>query len=179
MNLEEKTLSKETLFKGIVFDVERINVALGDGSHSKRDVVRHIGGVGILARRADGKFLLVKQYRKAVESLSLEIVAGMRESNETPEVTGKRELEEETGYSTPELIYLGKFLPSPGYTDEVDELFYAELDQAEKGLKLDSDERLVVEAFSTHEISQLIREQKIIDGKTLTAWFLAKDKGLI
>lgn len=179
MKLEEKTLSKETLFKGIVFDVERLDVELGDGSSSRRDVVRHIGGVGVLARRADGKFLWVKQYRKAVESLSLEIVAGMREPGEAVEVTGKREVEEETGYVPHQLNYLGRFLPSPGYTDEVDELYFAELDPSEKAQKLDKDERLVVEALSQSEIESMIRENKIIDGKSIAAWFFAKDKGYI
>lgn len=179
MNLEEKTLSQETLFKGIVFDVERIEVALGDGSRSKRDIVRHIGGVGVLARRADGKFLLVKQYRKAVESLLLEIVAGMREPDEDPQLTGERELIEETGYRAQSMHYLGCFLPSPGYTDEVDELYFAELAEGSGSLKLDSDERLVVEAYSAQEITSMIRENKIIDGKSLAAWFFAKERNLI
>lgn len=179
MNLEEKTLSKETLLKGIVFDVERIEVALGDGSHSKRDVVRHIGGVGVLARSADGDFLLVKQYRKAVESLSLEIVAGMREAGEEAQVTGERELLEETGSKAKEIKYLGRYLPSPGYTDEVDELYFAELADSSAGLKLDSDERLVVERFSYEEMASMFRENKIIDGKSIAAWFFAMDKGYI
>ena len=179
MNLEEKNLSKKTLLKGIVFDVERIDVELGDGTTSKRDIVRHIGGVGVLARNAEGQFLLVKQYRKAIEALSLEIVAGMREAGEDAERTGKRELVEETGYHATSMHYLGKFTPSPGYTDEVDELYYAELSAGSGGLKLDSDERLIVETYSFDEMEALFRENKICDGKSIAAWFFAKDKGYI
>ncbi len=179
MNLEEKTLSKQTLLDGIVFDVERIDVALADGTQSKRDIVRHIGGVGILARTADGGFLLVKQYRKAVESLSLEIVAGMREPGEDAQVTGERELLEETGSKAKSIHYLGRYLPSPGYTDEVDELYFAELEAGATDLKLDSDERLVVEKFSYAEMEAMFRENKIVDGKSIAAWFFAKDKGYI
>lgn len=179
MNLAEKTLGKQTLLEGIVFDVERIDVELGDGSTSKRDIVRHIGGVGILARLVDGDFLLVKQYRKAVEALSLEIVAGMRETGEEAQVTGERELLEETGSKAKEMKYLGRYLPSPGYTDEVDELYFAELADSSAELKLDSDERLVVERFSYEEMEAMFRENKIVDGKSIAAWFFAKDKGYI
>lgn len=179
MNLEEKTLTTTPLLKGIVFNVDRIDVQLGDGSQSKRDIVRHIGGVGVLARRADGQFLLVKQYRKAVEALSLEIVAGMREANEDPQITGERELREETGFRAKSMHYLGRFLPSPGYTDEVDELFFAELGGEPHTQHLDHDERLIVEAFSADEMATLIRENKICDGKSIAAWFFAKDKGYI
>jgi len=179
MNLEEKTLSKETLLKGIVFDVERIEVELGDGSYSKRDIVRHAGGVGVLARTKEGQFLFVKQYRKAVESLCLEIVAGMREVGEDAADTGKRELLEETGYEAKTFEYLGRFLPSPGYTDEVVELFFAELNGKKSALSLDLDERLVVESYSYEEMFEMIRENKIIDGKSIAAWFFAMDKGYI
>ncbi|MGA0333482.1 MAG: NUDIX hydrolase [Kiritimatiellia bacterium] len=179
MNLEEKTVSRQTLLQGIVFDVERIEVELGDGSSSRRDIVRHMGGVGVLARNPEGHFLLVKQYRKAVESLSLEIVAGMREAGEDALVTGERELLEETGCRVKSMHYLGRFLPSPGYTDEVDELYFAEVESPEASLKLDADERLVVESFSRSEMESMIRENKISDGKSIAAWYFAKDRGLL
>lgn len=179
MNLEEKTLTVETLFDGIVFRVERQDVELGDGSHSQRDIVRHIGGVGVLARTHDGKFLMVKQYRKAVDNLSLEIVAGMRETGEEAMITGERELQEETGFSCSRLHYLGKFLPSPGYTDEVVELFFADLDGDAEGLKLDPDERLEVIPLSKRELARKIEENEIIDGKSIAAWYFAKDKGYV
>ncbi|WFB37435.1 NUDIX hydrolase [Kiritimatiellota bacterium B12222] len=179
MNLTETTLSKQTLLDGIVFDVERIDVALADGTRSKRDIVRHRGGVGILARSANGEFLLVRQFRKAIESESLEIVAGMRDPGENPQVTGERELLEETGYKAKSIHYLGRYLPSPGYTDEVDDLFFAELETNASDLTLDADERLVVERYPYEEMTRMFHENKIVDGKSIAAWFFAKDKGYI
>lgn len=179
MTFSEDTLSKQNLFNGIVFNVERIEVRLETGAEAKRDIVRHAGGVGILARDPEGRFLLVRQFRKAIECDCLEIVAGMREPGEAPEVTGKRELEEETGYTASTLHYLGRYLPSPGYTDEVDHLYFAELTGRPVDLALDHDERLEVCRFSKAEMESLLRENKMCDGKSIAAWFFAIDKGYI
>lgn len=179
MKFTEDTITKKTLLHGIVFDVERIDVRLENGAASKRDIVRHTGGVGVLARTAEGDFLLVRQFRKAIESECLEIVAGMRDPGEAPEMTGKRELEEETGYTTKSMKHLGRYLPSPGYTDEVDDLFFADLCGEPVNQALDHDERLMVESFSHAEMESMMRENKICDGKSIAAWFFAKDKGYI
>lgn len=172
----ETTLARETLFDGIVFNVERLDVQLADGTESKRDIVRHIGGVGVLARRPDGEFLLVRQYRKAVESDVLEIVAGMREPDEPPEDTARRELEEETGHRVLSITPLGLYYPSPGYTDEVDHLYFAEVTQSPGGVRLDADERLTVETYSRTELDMMTTHNHLHDGKTLAAWFFAGAK---
>lgn len=179
MSLKETTLTRDTLFNGIVFNVERQDVRLADGSESKRDIVRHIGGVGVLARRPDGQFLLVRQYRKAVEAEVLEIVAGMREPDEPAEDTARRELEEETGHQVTSLTPLGTVFVSPGYTDEVDHLFFAEITEIPRGNRLDADERLTVEAYSRTELETMMIENHIQDSKTLAAWFFAGAKGCL
>jgi ADP-ribose pyrophosphatase len=179
LSLTETTLSKQTLLNGIVFDVERQDVRLADGSESKRDIVRHAGGVGVLARRPDGKYLLVRQYRKAVEAEVLEIVAGMREPGEPPEETARRELEEETGHQVVSITPLGTVFVSPGYTDEVDHLFFAEITDTPAGTRLDADERLIVEAYSRTDLDTMMSENQIQDGKTLAAWYFAGVRGCL
>lgn len=179
MSLTETTLSSETLLQGIVFRVERHEVRLGDGSHSKRDIVRHAGGVGVLARTPRNTWLLVRQYRKAIEREVLEIVAGMREPGEEPEATARRELEEETGYQADTLRYLGQSFASPGYTDEIVHLYYAETSAVPGGNRLDHDERVQVVELSDTEMRGLLDSNGIADSKTLAAWLLAGRKGLI
>jgi len=158
--------------------VERQEVRLGDGSHSKRDIVRHAGGVGVLARTPRGTWLLVRQYRKAIEREVLEMVAGMREAGEPPEATARRELEEETGYQAEKLVYLGQSFASPGYTDEIVELFYAETGAVPGANRLDHDERVLVAELDDTELRRLLDSNQIADSKTLAAWFLATRKGL-
>jgi ADP-ribose pyrophosphatase len=179
MDLTEVTLSTQRMFDGIVFDVDRHDVRLGDGSESKRDIVRHAGGVGVLAQEPDGQFLLVRQYRKAVEREVVEIVAGLREPEEEPEDTARRELAEETGAVAGEMVYLGTCLASPGYTDEQDVLYYTRTTGSTKEGKLDADERLTVERWNAEALANAVRHNGIQDGKTVVAWCLAREKGLV
>ncbi|MCC5845107.1 MAG: NUDIX hydrolase [Verrucomicrobia bacterium] len=178
MSLTETTLSSEVLLQGIVFRVDRQEVRLGDGSHSKRDIVRHAGGVGVLARTPRGTWLLVRQFRKALDREVLEMVAGMREPGESAEQSARRELEEETGYTAKSMIPLGESFASPGYTDEIVTLFYAETDAVPGGNRLDHDERVLVEELDDTEMRRRMSANEIRDSKTVVAWFLAAQKGL-
>ncbi|MGF1666932.1 MAG: NUDIX hydrolase [Acidimicrobiia bacterium] len=114
-----------TLGRGGFLELLDVVVEGPDGERAHRDVIRHPGGVGVLA--LDGSdVLLVRQYRVAVGMPILEIPAGKLDSaEEQVEVAATRELEEEIGFSPIELIPLGPMWPSPGYTDEVIHLFAA------------------------------------------------------
>jgi ADP-ribose pyrophosphatase len=167
----EKTVKSEIAYKGLIFDVERIDIELDDGTASKRDVIRHNGAVGVVARKPDGNFVFVKQYRKAIEQITLECVAGTLEKGEDPVVCAERELAEETGYQAGELIHLGRVCPSPGYLDEKIEIFYTEITgtvQAEQ----DEDEHCEPIELSWQEIESAIDSGEIIDSKTLAAWLM-------
>lgn len=179
MSLYETTLSSEVLLQGIVFRVDRQDVRLGDGSLSRRDIVRHAGGVGVLARTPHNTWLLVRQFRKALDREVLEIVAGMREPGESAEDSARRELEEETGYTARSLVPLGESFASPGYTDEIVTLFLAETGEAPGGSRLDPDERVVVEELDAAEMGRRLSGNEIRDSKTVAAWFLAQSKGLV
>ncbi|MDA3873279.1 MAG: NUDIX hydrolase [Kiritimatiellae bacterium] len=179
MKFNETTLSSEVILQGIIFRVDRLGVRLNDGSTSTRDILRHAGGVGVLARSPSGTFLLVRQFRKAMESEILEIVAGMREPGESAEESARRELAEETGYQATTMHHLGRCFASPGYTDEVVELYFADTTPLPGDLQLDHDERVTVEEVSQEELDRRIRENEIPDSKTIAAWFFAQSKGLL
>lgn len=170
-DLTETSLHSERLFDGIVFNVDRIDVRLADRTESRRDIVRHAGGVGVLARTPRGTFLLVRQYRKAVEEHVLEIVAGMREPGEDAAVTGRRELTEETGYTAISMTSLGRSYASPGYTDEIVHLFFAETSEDSGDPRLDHDERLELVEMSEAEVQAAVDAGGIVDSKTLVAWY--------
>ncbi len=90
------------------------DVQLPDGKISQRELVFHRGAVCVLAVTPEGKMILVKQYRKAIERAIYEIPAGKLELGEedTLEDAALRELEEETGYSSDKLTLLADFLLS-------------------------------------------------------------------
>jgi len=173
----ERTLQRETLFKGLIFDVERIDIEVEGGGTSQRDVVRHRGAVGVVARYRNGNFLLVRQYRKAVEQNLLEIVAGTLDPGEAPAVCAARELREETGHRALVLERLGCVLPSPGYTDERIELFHAWVDDTPDAQQLDEDERVLVECIARDELFRSMADGDLCDGKSLAAFglFLLKE----
>ena len=93
MAFEEKTISSEVVYEGPVFKVRKHKVKTV-GGESVRDIVEHSGGSIMVAVREDGKILLEKQYRKALESDFVELPAGKADPGEEPVVTATRELAE-------------------------------------------------------------------------------------
>ncbi len=172
MVFNEKTITTEKRFEGRIFDVRVESVELPDGKIGYRELVDHPGGVGIVAITDDNKIILVKQYRKAVEKELVEIPAGKLERNEDPLECGKRELEEETGYTAKEFISLGYLYPSPGFANEVTHLYLAW--GLEKGdVNPDEDEYLDVFECSIEKIYDKIMKNQICDAKTVIGFFKA------
>ena len=90
--LHEEVISQETAWSGKIFDVECLEVKLPNGHVSRRDVVRHHGAVAIVALTESGKIALVRQYRTALDRVTVEIPAGKLEPGEDPLDCAKREL---------------------------------------------------------------------------------------
>lgn len=168
--MHEKTISSKTLYSGRILGLEVQDVELENGTKAVREIVRHRGAVAVLARRPDGQFVLVRQFRKPVERELLEVVAGNREKGEDPEVCARRELLEETGYEARKIVPIGWIFPSPGYVDERIELFYAETAHAAQDTSPDEDECVEVVLLDRKEIMERIRGKSINDSKSLAAW---------
>ncbi len=100
MNYYEKTLNTESVYHGSIIDVERLTVELPNGRRTTRDVVRNPGASAIVPVTDDGKIILVEQFRKPIEKVSLEIPAGKLDKGENPDHCAVRELQEETGYTS-------------------------------------------------------------------------------
>lgn len=171
---EEKTIQSHPIFSGKVISLKVDDVTLPNGGVSKREIVNHPGAVAIIAITADKKMVLVEQYRKALERSIIEIPAGKLEPGEAPEVTARRELEEETGYGCNELTYIQSFATSPGFADEVIHLFVARgLHVLDKRASMDEDEFVELLELTLEEAEQLVAEKKIYDAKTAFAvlWY--------
>ena len=89
------------------------------GKTSYRDILEHNGGAVILAVKEDGRILMVRQFRKALEREVLELPAGKIDGDEDPMDTALRELKEETGYQAGSIRHLTTISPSCGYTTEL------------------------------------------------------------
>ena len=124
----------------------------------------------------DGKVIILRQYRFAVSRYLLEFPAGTLELGETPLTSIKREIQEETGYQANEWDNLGILVPAPGYADEEIYLFLARnLNKLTKVPSGDLDEDIEVIFFEPTALDDLISSgREILDAKTITAWFRAK-----
>lgn len=157
------------IYDGQIIKVELDEVQLPNKQIGYREIVRHHGGVGILAI-IENKIMLVKQYRYAQQADTLEIPAGKIELGEDPYLTGMREIEEETGYHAESLTLFSKALPTPGYCTEVLYLYEANnLKKAEHPLSPDEDEFIDVIMMDLQEAYEKVLAMEIIDAKTIIA----------
>ena len=78
-----KILSSEAVFHSRVFDVQREKVAEPNGVTATRDIIVHPGSVVVLPAFADGRILLIRQYRHSVKQYLWELVAGRRDGDES------------------------------------------------------------------------------------------------
>lgn len=169
MSFFEKTLKEEEIYKGKVVELVVQDVQIINGTIAKREIIRHSGGVAVLAFLDSETVLFVEQFRKPFDSIMLELPAGKLEPGEDPKECGVRELEEETGYKCKSFSYLGKIISTPGYCNEVVYLYKAEhLFQGVKGG--DSDEFINVKKLKINEVREKFRNGEITDAKTIAAF---------
>lgn len=169
MNLTEKTLDVEYMYKGKIINLRRDSVELPDGNNALREVVEHPGGVCVLPLTNDQEILFVRQFRYPYKEELLEIPAGKRNSpDEDPLECGKRELEEETGAVAQNFVSLGELYPTPGYVNEVIYMYLA-TDLAVGEAHCDDDEFLNVEKIPFDKALEMVLNSKLKDAKTQTA----------
>ena len=167
----EKQISSEMKFDGrlikVTFDVADVN-----GKEAWREVVHHPGASAIVVIDDQGRIVMERQFRYALDRGLLEIPAGKLDGAEDPLHCAIRELEEETGYKASEWISLGAIATSPGFCNEVIHLYVAKgLSKGETNW--DDDEYVELEYYTFDELMEAIRKEEIKDAKTLAALALA------
>jgi len=167
MELIEKTVKKNYVYKGKIFNVRRDDALLPNGKPCIREIVEHSGGVCILAVE-DGFVYTVEQFRYPYGEVVVELPAGKKLAEEAPADCAARELKEETGLTAGKLTEIGYAYPSPGYAQEKIYIFVAE--NLSKGKeKLDEDEFLNVKKIKISELKEKIKTNEIKDAKTIIA----------
>ena len=172
----EKRIQSKRIYDGKIIKVDVDDVELINQKQTKREVVIHNGGVGILAI-VDGKIILVKQYRYPHHDFLVEIPAGKIEIGEDPYDTGMREIEEETGYHAKSMNLITKMIPTPGYSSEVIHIYEAvDVQIAITPLESDDDEFIDLIYLPIEEAYKQVQEMKICDAKTIVAIYYAYNK---
>lgn len=168
MDLKEKTLSKNNLYRGRIINVHVDTVELPNGNRSLREVVDHPGGVCVAALTDDNELLFVRQYRYPYSEVILELPAGKLEPGSTPLENGKRELLEETGAEGEGYISLGKLYPTPGYCGEIIHMYACHVHNL-GNQNPDEDEFLEVQRIPLKKAVAMVLNNQIADAKTQTA----------
>lgn len=165
-----KRVNRELCFEGSILDFYQDTMELPNGKQEKWDFVCHRkGAAAVVPVLEDGRIVLVRQYRNALERETLEIPAGSRDSvTEDTKVCAARELEEETGYRTDNLTRLLSLKTTVAFCNEFIDVYLAR--DLKKGMQhLDEGEFIELEAYELGELNQMIAEGKLQDSKTVAA----------
>lgn len=175
---EIKRISRDLKFKGSILDFYQDTVQFEDGSTQVWDFVSHrMGAACVLPVTDDGNVLMVRQYRNALDRITLEIPAGKRDSlNEDTLITAKRELEEETGYSATNIEKLLSLKSTVAFCDEFIDVFVATGLTKIGDQNLDEGEEIEVVMISLDELSDKCYRGEIQDAKTVAAIMAYKAK---
>lgn len=164
--LHERVLSEEQAWRGRILDVRSLKVELPNGHVSGRDIIRHPGAAAVVALTSEGKIALVRQYRTALDRVTVEIPAGKLDPGEDPLECAKRELHEETGFVPGKIRYLTTIATTPGFCDEVIHIYFATQLRFD-GANPDDDEFVNVDLVPLSELIDAVLDGKIEDAKTV------------
>ena len=165
-----KRLKRELVYKGAILDIYKDTMELPDGNKAEWDFVSHrMGAAAILPVMKDGRIVMVRQYRNALDRYTLEIPAGKLDSLDEAKIDcAYRELEEETGYRCDHLEYLMSVNTTIAFCDEALDIFLAR-DLKKTHQHLDPDEEIEVEAWELSDLLKRIYAGELTDGKTVSA----------
>lgn len=160
---------KRTLIKnGSIINYYQDTIQLPDGKEELYDFIEHKGAAAVVPVLADGRIIMVRQQRIAVEENSLEIPAGGRNKGEDLKTTATRELEEETGYRSEHISHLFDLFTTVAFCNEKIRIYLA-TDLIPSSQNLDEDEYLSVEFYTLEQLTEMITKGEIHDAKTIAA----------
>jgi ADP-ribose pyrophosphatase len=165
-SLDRVNYMSSVVFQGRKFFVEQAQHMDRHERPRSFEVVRHPGAAVILPLLDDGRVVLIRNHRPAVEQNVLELPAGTLDDAEPPEDCARRELQEETGYRASNWRPLLSFYSSPGFCDERLHAFLATGMQPGP-TRHEASERITVTQMGYDQVLAAIGEERIEDGKTI------------
>lgn len=173
---EFKRLSRDLVAHGAIIDYYQDTIKVPNGNIAKWDFIQHKGAAAVVPVDDEGRLIMVKQYRNALERYTLEIPAGGLQTPQEPTLDAAvRELEEETGYKAEHVEMLISIYTTVAFCNEKIDIYLA------TGLTpgkqhLDEDEYVQVGAYTVEKLTKMIFAGEIQDSKTVAAIMAYKDK---
>lgn len=174
MIVREKTISSDRIYTGKTISLKVDTVEIENRGYQKREIVEHLGAVGIVAVTDENKIILIKQFRKPIEQVIWEIPAGKMEIGENPKDCAIRELKEETGYSAKNIKLIHKFFTSAGFSNQKIYIFLA-TGLTKGDPNFDEDEIIEKYEVDIDEAYNMVIKNEIEDAKTIIGILLAKE----
>lgn len=165
-----KRVKRELAYKGAILDIYKDTMQFANGKTEEWDFVSHrMGAAAVLPVLPDGRLVMVRQYRNALERETIEIPAGCRDGqNEDTALCAARELEEETGYQSSHIEFLLSLRTTVAFCDEFVDVYLA-TDLRPGTQHLDDSESIDVELYTVEELCDMIYAGKLQDSKTVAA----------
>jgi len=181
-----ETASSERHFSNAHLEVVTDHVRTPSRSLPRTWTIVHRKAAVIIAPMTrDGKIVLIRQERIPIRAAIWEMPSGQIDGpvRETAEQVALRELREEAGYELAndgELIALGHYFTSPGFTDERGHFFLARpVEPCPNYVRDESESILDCREFGMEEIRRMIAENEIRDANTLGIWARLWARGLL
>ena len=169
-------IDRKLIAKGKIVDYYQDTIKIPNGNIATWDFIWNKGAAAVVPVRDDGKIIMVRQYRNAIDRETIEIPAGGLDTPQEPTaVAAARELEEETGFKANELEFLIRIKTTVAFCNENIDIYVARNLKPSKQ-NLDEDEYINVEAYTVEELCEMIYDGKIEDSKTVSAIMSYKNK---
>lgn len=169
MEKEMTRVKRIRMYQGAIIDVYRDYMQFSNGNTEEWDYIHHRGAAAVVPVTDDGRIIMVRQYRNALERFTLEIPAGALDDPEEPGINcSARELEEETGYRSENLEWLITLRTTVAFCNERIEVYVAK-NLVPSKQHLDPNEFVNVELHTVEELKQMIFDGEIEDSKTVAS----------
>lgn len=162
-----RVVRRRVLYRGRV-TMTRDTIRWADGKTFQREVIHHPKSVVLLPVLPDGRVVLIRQFRAAIERFIDEIPAGTSEPGESILTCCRRELAEEIGYRASTYEFICRFFPAPGVSTEEMYFYRATgLTKLARPPAKDDDELITPYVVTAAEALRMVRQGKIIDAKSI------------
>lgn len=169
MGRDIRRVKRERVYQGTILDIYKDHMEFSNGNTEIWDYVHHRGAAAVVPVMEDGRIIMVRQYRNALERFTLELPAGaLDKAGEAGSVCSARELEEETGYKAGTLEWLITLRTTVAFCNERIEVYVAK-DLIPAKQNLDPNEFVGVEIHTIDALKEMIYTGQIEDSKTVAA----------
>ncbi len=169
MSEKIRRVNRELKYKGVIVDFYQDTMEIDGSRTAVWDFIRHKGAAAVVPIMEDGRILMVRQYRNALERHTLEIPAGALDREDEPGIVcAGRELEEETGYRCGQLEWLVTLRTTVAFCNERIEVYLAK-NLVPSKQHLDEDEFIDLQPYTMEELKKKILTGEIEDAKTVSA----------